>query len=422
VTTTLPGVDLGTLSPEIARDWAQLAGPTERSMRWRVGCVWGLLFFDILTYVKTSANLIPLPSSVGKGAAEAALGGAVILILSANRRLLIRPNILLALFTVMCAMAAIMSFRGYFGLGSMIRSTRFIVFVGVMWLTTPWWGRRDFLILRFQRRALLIVLLLVLAGAAISPTRAFSQAGSGRLGGDIWPMPPTQVAHYAAVLVGLTAVMWLAGIERSRWTVPVIASGTGVLLLTHTRTALVAMLAGLIVAGLSLFLSRRRVRWVFALVIVLGALSLVTLGPAMSRWFTRGESAQEFSNLTGRTNVWGPLLAQPRTEVNTLLGYGMSNDSYYGLSIDSSWLAIYQDQGLVGDILDAVILVSLLLATLICPRAPGRAIALFLIIYCAIASYTETGLGQPSSYLLDLAVAMSVLMPPLMSPALASPA
>jgi hypothetical protein len=296
------------------------------------------------------------------------------------------------------------------------------VFVGVLWLTTPWWGRRDFLILRFQRRALLIVLFVVLAGMAISPTKALNQAGGGRLGGVIWPIPPTQVAHYAAVLVGLTAVMWLAGIERSRWTGPVIAGGTGVLLLTHTRTALVAMLAGLVVAGLSLFFSRRRVRWVFALVIVLGALSLVTLGPSVSKWFTRGESTQELSNLTGRTNVWGPLLTAPRTEVNTLFGYGLSNDSFDGLAIDSSWLATYLDQGLVGDILDGLILVSLLVAALICPRAPGRAIALFLVIYCAIASYTETGLGQPSPYLLDLAVAMSVLMPPLLSPALASPA
>jgi hypothetical protein len=76
-------------------------------------------------------------------------------------------------------------------------------------------------------------------------------------------------------------------------------------------------------------------------------------------------------------------------------------------------VSTYENQGLVGDLIIGSALVLLLIKALVSPRGPGRAIALFLVIYCLIASYTETGLGDASSYLLDLSVAMSVLMLPL---------
>ena len=283
------------------------------------------------------------------------------------------------------------------------------------WLTTPWWGRRDFMILQFQRRAMVVVLATVILGMAISPSRAFANAGGGRLAGIVWPIPPTQVAHYAAVLVGMTIVMWLAGMTMSKWTGAIILAGVAVLVLTHTRTALVAMLVGILAVGLSLFLSRKRVRRAFLVLIVVVGIGALTFAPLASGWFTRGENAQGLTSLTGRTDVWSAVVAQPRTEVNTLFGFGLSNDGFNGMSIDSSWLSTYVDQGLIGDILDGLILLSLLIAALISPRGPGKAIALFLIAYCLVASFTETGLGQPSTYLLDLAVAMSVLMPPLIA-------
>ena len=403
------------LSPELARDWGLLAGPNKRSMRRRIGWVWGLLFFNVLTYTKGPSNLLPLPHQVGAVLPELALGTAFILIMTANKRLLVRPNVLLVLFSAMCLLAAIMSFRGYFGYGSMIRWFRFAVFVGALWLTTPWWGRRDFMILQFQRRAIMVVIGTVLLGLAISPTKAFANATGGRLGGIVWPIQPTQVAHYSAVLVGMTVVLWLAGTSKSWSTGLVIVVGLAVLILTHTRTALIAMLAGILVGGLSLFLSRKRVRRASVVVVVVVGIGALSFAPLVTGWFARGQNTQALTQLTGRTSVWSDVLAQPRTEVNTLLGYGMSNDGFNGTSIDSSWLSTYQDQGLVGDVLDAVVLLSLLIVALISPRGPGRAVALFLIVYCAVASFTETGLGQPSTYLLDLAVAMSLLMPPLLS-------
>jgi O-Antigen ligase len=403
------------LSPELARDWGLLAGPNERSMRRRIGWVWGLLFFNVMTYAVATTNLIPLPSQAGKLLPESAVGVALLLILTANKRLLVRPNIYLILVTAMCLFAATMSFRGYFGLGSMIRWTRFALFVSSLWLTTPWWGRRDLMILQLQRRALMVVMVTVLVGVAFSPTKAFGAAGGGRLGGIIWPIQPTQVAHYAAMLVGMTVVLWLAGVSRSRWTGVVLAGAFGVLILTHSRTALVAMLAGILAGGLSLFLSRKRVRRAVVVTILVVGIGALSFSPLITRWFDRGENSQDLSSLTGRTNAWSALLAQPRTETNAILGYGLSNDSINGASIDSSWLATYQDQGLVGDVLQGLVLISLLIAALISPRGPGKAVALFIVVYLAFESFTQTGLGQPSADFLDLAVATSLLMPPLLS-------
>jgi hypothetical protein len=402
----------------MSRAWASASAPTDRAVRQRLGWIWGLLLFDVLTYAKGPDNLVPLPSALGKALTEGALGVALVLALTLNKRLLVRRNVLLVLCTCLCASAAVMSFRGYFGIGSMTRWLRYFGFVSVLWLITPWWGRADLLLCRFHRRALAFVLGSVLVGLLVSPHRAFAAAGGGRLGGTLWPIPPTQVAHYAAVFTGLTVVMWLGGVGTSRWTGPAVLGGMAVLVLTHTRTALLALLIGTLVGGLSLFLTRRRVRKALSLALVVLAIGLFSFAPFLSSWFTRGESSQELTNLTGRTTTWSALLAAPRTEVNTLFGYGMSNDSYDGLPIDSSWLSTYLDQGLVGDVLDGLVLLTLLAVAVASPAGPRRAVALFLVVYCGVATYTETGLGQPSTYLLDLAVAMSVLMAPLRVPEL----
>ena len=284
----------------------------------------------------------------------------------------------------------------------------------MMWLITPWWGRSDFLLTRIHRNVLVIVLVSVIIGMVVAPGRAFAQAGGGRLGGTLWPIPPTQVAHYAAVVTGLTVVMWLSRMISSRSAILVGIGGLAVLLLTHTRTALIGLLVGTPGRWSQHVLSpqagasglRRRARGCFD--------RCTQLRPRSLAIGLRGvKMANVISGLNGRSTVWTQLLAQPRTEVHTLFGYGISNNNFDGLPIDSSWLSTYLDQGLVGDILIGAALLAVMIKALLSPNGPGRAIALFIVSYCLIASFTETGLGGASSYLLDLSVAMSVLMAPL---------
>jgi O-antigen ligase len=203
----------------------------------------------------------------------------------------------------------------------------------------------------------------------------------------------------------------MSGLLKRNLTLVLFLGSVGILVLTHTRTALVAMLVGILVAGISLFTGKARVRKMFGVIFVVLLLTGVVLLPAFTHWFGRGESTQEFTELTGRTVVWGELVNAPRPFDNELFGFGLSNSSFNGLSIDNSWLAIYLDQGIFGDIIIGLMLLSLYLIAAFRPRGPTRAIALFLIVYCTIASFTETGLGQASTYLLDLTIAASLLTP-----------
>jgi hypothetical protein len=54
----------------------------------------------------------------------------------------------------------------------------------------------------------------------------------------------------------------------------------------------------------------------------------------------------------------------------------------------------------------------LLVAAVRHPRGPQRALALFLVVYCTVASYTEVGLGDASPYLLSIVAAASLVAAP----------
>jgi hypothetical protein len=94
-----------------------------------------------------------------------------------------------------------------------------------------------------------------------------------------------------------------------------------------------------------------------------------------------------------------------------LFGYGLSNKSFNGLPIDSNWLAAYFDLGVIGVIICVALLVFVLISAYFQPRGPQSALALFLVTYLVITSLTETGLSDASVYMLELALAASLLVP-----------
>jgi hypothetical protein len=327
-----------------------------------------------------------------------------------NPKGVLRPHVYLVGFTVIAVLALAVSIHGEFVLGSTFRACRFLLFLAVLWLLSPWFGRRDMAMLRCHRICLIAVLGLVAAGALISPGLAFSF--EGRLSGVLWPIPATQVAHYAAVVFGTSAILWMCQVISGRNALVCIVVSAVVLVGTHTRTALLATAVGLAVAGLSLFLGHSRVRRtsLWTSVIVLGTIAV--FANELKVWALRGQTAQEAGDLTGRTKVWSAVFETPRPRINELFGAGMSNLSFDGLPIDSNWVGTYLDQGWVGVVLDATTLLLLLILVVSRQRSPHRAIAIFLIVYCLFASITETGLSNPSPYLLDLAVAASLILPP----------
>jgi len=294
-------------------------------------------------------------------------------------------------------------------LSTLYRTFRLIGFIATLWLLTPWWGRRDLLLVRCHLVVVGVILGIVLIGIPLAPHTAYSQH---RLEGALWPFPPTQVAHFAAVMTGLVVLLWLCGRLSGRLTLLVAVVAGGILLATHTRTALIAMLAGIFVGGLSLFAGNAKVRKVFAAAGLIVSVGAITLSGLVTTWLARGQSTNQLTGLTGRTSVWSALVSTPRNLFEVFFGFGMSNLSFNGLSIDSNWLGAYLDLGLVGAAIGAAMLVFLLATAYFQPRGAQRALALFLITYCTISSFTETGLSDPSFYLLELALAASLLVQP----------
>jgi hypothetical protein len=399
---------LGTASR--AGSAAGLAGRSAaRGVPWRMVAVWGALFFNVLAFYSVPATVVAIPSPVGQLMTQASLVLAIGLALSVNPHILLRPNLFLVLLSVLAIAALAVSIHSEFYVGSVYRSLRLLGFLTVLWLLSPWWGRHDMLMLRLHRRVLWLILGSVLLGAAIAPGLAFEF--QGRLSGVIWPIPPTQVAHYAAIVFGTTAVLWMCRVVTGRHAILALSVSGAMLLSTHTRTAVVAMVLGLLVAAASLFLGHVRVRRVSALG-ALGAVMLATVfASELTNWILRGQTTQEAGQLTGRTRVWTAVLEHQRPRLDQLFGSGMSDQSFNGLPIDSNWVATYLDQGWFGLVVQAAIIVTLLLMAATRPRGPQRAAALFLIMYCLVASFTETGLGAPSAYMLDLTVAAALLAP-----------
>jgi O-antigen ligase len=302
------------------------------------------------------------------------------------------------------------SIHNEFVLGSTYRALRLLLFLLVLWLLTPWWGRPDLPLLRAHLVCLRLVLLSVVVGAVLAPGAAFSYGG--RLAGALWPIPPTQVAHYAAILLGCTAVLWFCGLASGRTSLFTLIATVAILVGTHTRTALAALVLGLVSAGASLYLGHVRVRRTATVIAVVAVLGATFFAPRLMTWASRGQSLEEASQLTGRTRVWAAVLDSRRPWPQEWFGSGLSNKSYNGLAIDSNWVATYLDMGWFGVGIGITLLTTVILTALTRPRGPRRAVALFIAVYCLAASFTETGLGDASPYLMELAVAMSLLASP----------
>jgi hypothetical protein len=372
--------------------------------------VWMALFLNVLAF-SGLPTFIPIPTTVGQLATQGALILAFLLALLANPRGVIRPNLFLVLLSALAVVALMVSIHNQFMLGSTFRACRLIGFTTVLWLLTPWWGRSDFPLLRAHLTCLRIVICSVLIGAVVAPGAAFSY--EGRLSGALWPIPPTQVAHYGAVLLGCTVLLWFAGAIRGRTTLLTLIGSGAALVGAHTRTALLAMTISLAVAGASMFMGHARVRRTSALLVVVGVIVTSFFAPLIVGWFWRGQSLDEASQLTGRTKVWTEILGLQRPWLEEVFGSGLSNKSFNGLAIDSNWLAVYLDQGWFGVAIDAALLLILIFLAVTYQRGLRRAIALFLVAYCLVASITETGLGDASPYLLELIVAASLLAAPI---------
>lgn len=386
------------------------AGPRPAGPPRAVGIVWGLLVLNTLGSAGAE-TVIPLPRSLIQLVTMGALVAAFTLALTLNLRLRVRASAFLLLLTLLLVPSLLSSLQLASGFGALFRCARLALFIGTLWLLSRWWdGSATFV--RHHIRMYFAVLGSVAAGAVVSPGAAMPDLYGGRLVGALWPLTPPQIGQYAAVITGLTVLLVLGRRTDRAGAAVVVVPSLVLLALTHTRTATVGLLAGLALAIGSLVLTSAAARRFFAWAVLCSAVAAVGFAPALRAWFLRGQSQEYLTSLTGRAKVWDALLAAPRTTAEELFGVGLGDKSFGGLPIDNSWLAVYHEQGWTGVTLVAAVVLVPAGVALLRPPSLERACAIFLISYCAIASYTEAGLGDASPYLLHLAVAASLLAAP----------
>jgi hypothetical protein len=381
----------------------------QRQLEHRVTLAWSLILFNVLAFA-TNLTILHIPPTIGQVLTQGALPLGVLAALAANPKVVVRPGFFLFLVSLLAIEAVLTCLNAQYLRGTAYRTFRLAEFAAALWLLSPYFGRRDLLLVRVHLKALTVVLATVLLGLLVAPGRAMV---NGRLSGVLWPIPSTQVAHYAAITLGLVVVLWFSGLARGKITAVAVVFAGAILLLTHTRTALGALLAALAVAGLSLIVARARVRRLFAVIGGVAAVAAVGLSGFITSWLARGQGTQTLLGLSGRTNYWAQVLGEPRNKFEELFGFGLNNAQYNGHPIDSNWIVSYQEQGLFGVTICAVMLVFLFVMACYQPRGPQRAIALFIVTYCLVASFTEVGFTDASTYLLDLTVAASLLVPQL---------
>ncbi|MFF0476957.1 O-antigen ligase domain-containing protein [Streptomyces sp. NPDC004284] len=375
-----------------------------------VGIAWALLGLNTLGSAGAK-TVFPLPRSLIQMATMGALVAAFLLALALNLRLRIRPSAFVFLLTLLLVPSLIASVQLEVGFGALFRCGRLAVFVATLWLLSRWWdGSLTFV--RHHIRWYFAVLVLVAAGLAVSPGTAMPEYYGGRLVGALWPLTPPQIGQYSAVVIGLTVLLALGRRITGFSAVVVIVPSFVLLAMTHTRTATLGLVIGLVLAIGSLVLTSAAARRFFAWAVLCASVAAVAFSSALRTWFLRGQSQENFSNLTGRAKVWDALLGAPRTTGEKVFGTGLGDKSFDGLPIDNSWLAVYDEQGLMGVTIVAAMILVIGGVALLRPPSLPRACAIFLISYCGLSSYTEVGLGDASAYLLHLALAASLLAAP----------
>ena len=375
-----------------------------------LGAVWALLAINTLGS-QGAVTILSVPQAVYQLVTMGSLLAAFTIALLLNPRLRIRPNAFCVLLSLLLLVSLVSTARLEAGAGGLFRCGRFALFIATLWLVTPWWGAAMTFV-RHHVRTFAALLVPVVLGLLVAPGYALPETYDGRIVGAIWPLTPPQVGQYAAVVVGLVAVLWLTR-RTDRTSVLLLGvPAVGLLLLSYTRTATIGVLAGLTLAGLALILTSTRARRFLGVGVLVAVVAAVAFAPAITAWLRRGQDDESFGDLTGRQKVWDALLAAPRDTGEYLFGTGLSNKTFGGLPIDSSWLAVFHEQGVVGVGIVVIMLGTLLVTALLRPPSPARACAVFLIVYCAFASYTEVGLGDASPYLLHLAVAAALLATP----------
>jgi MFS family permease len=380
--------------------------PPTGPRRTTAGAAWVLLLLAGLAWsIDEPGYLVTLPGRAEQLGAMVAVVAAGWIALRHNPTMNVRGTWFIWLFALLPVISVVGPLTGSAGAGAIVRATRFGISLGILALLSPTWRSDPFALVRTHVAAARALL----AAALVSYALGVGRNVEGRLIAQVPALVPPQVAQFAAVAAGLSVVAMLGRTGSMRHNAVWAVAGVAALLLSQTRTAAVALIGGLLIAALALVSTSERTRATLVAVLLVAVPAVVVGSGAVATWFRRGQSEENLDTLTGRTKAWDLVYDWPRDPYQRLFGVGYGDKSVEGLPIDGGYVATFHETGTLGLVVAITIMSVLALCAMLDRRPANRAVALFLVTFVAIASYTETGIGDMSAYVLHLVLAFTVL-------------
>ncbi len=406
------------LDAPVPEGWARAGRLTDGTALVVLFVVLGLLMLTVQPWSRTDpgAGTDSGGSSVLKGAVLMLCIVALLMVLPPRAALRIPTP--LALFLLYGTYVVISSAFQPDALQAMFRGTRLVLALGVPVLLWSVVRGRFLLVVYASAAAYAGLALTVVAGAVLSPQLAWQEGKpfqSARLVGAFLPMMAPRVGEIGAVLVGLTVLLWAQRKIGLLVLAPAVMAGAALVVFSHTRTAALALVLGLLVAFGTAARSPAGRR---GLGLVAGALALaLPFLPGIIDWAARGQDTEQLQKLSGRTAAWDFILSRPYDPHLFWLGHGLGDKRLLlrrgqgdinVVPIDNSWLDSLWETGAVGATLVALAVLAALVYALKTPGYAARTFAGFLMTYVLVASVNESGLCDFSS--MTLLVLVSVLI------------
>ncbi|MFE1308909.1 O-antigen ligase family protein [Streptomyces sp. NPDC058755] len=249
-----------------------------------------------------------------------------------------------------CGIAAVGGFLGPDVNVSSVRSARFAVFLAVSaWVITALDARR--LLSIYARVGTVFV-----GGSLAALLLGLNPLKSGRLHGFLPPAHPNNLGAIAGLAVIVLFVPWARGDKPVRWqgaSLLLLAAGV---VLSGSRTSILATGFGLCVALVQRSTRRRGVPILYCCVLLV-MLNVLVANPLHSLYTRESARGSDFIDLTftGRTERWATAVDVDRTVPQTLFGKGMAVKSVPTLDgftaeepLDGSWVSAFVQAGVLG--------------------------------------------------------------------------
>ncbi|MGC3953810.1 MAG: hypothetical protein QM804_06090 [Propionicimonas sp.] len=277
-------------------------------------------------------------------------------------------------------------------------AVRALILAVTVCLLTACYGARETI------RALVTVFAAITVIATLTGVLSFD---SGRLGGGFPPLKPNALAFLTSVLIlWLVARIFSGTDSKFQNVLPFVL--LAILLLTGSRTSLVAMAVAVLVMAFRMTAVRRRT--ILMGLIALPVVVYVALGTdVLSSVLLRG-GEEQVSTLSNRTIAWNSALTMERSFWQTWFGQGLSQKMievpgqwWDTQLLDSSWISALVQGGYLGLFFVVGFAAMTLARAAFAPRREGS-LWLGLTVLVTVRGFLESGLFDSSTAFLVLVV------------------